>query len=112
MERFAKIVNGLKLLPIFVKSSILNVSLGSEYNFDYLEVCRNVTKTTFVDAWQKGCSKHVLLKANLIWEIYLALKLHLHWISSKTKMNQYTESKPEEKTLHVISNKFPFLHTS
>ena len=33
MVRFAKIVNGLKLLTIFAKSSILDVWLGSEYIF-------------------------------------------------------------------------------
>ena len=31
MERFAKIVNGLEPLPVFVKRSILDVWKGSQY---------------------------------------------------------------------------------
>ena len=35
MELFVKMVNGSKLLTIFVKNSILDTSDGSEYVFGY-----------------------------------------------------------------------------
>ena len=35
MEPFVKVVNGSKLLTIFVKNSILDTSDGSEYVFGY-----------------------------------------------------------------------------
>ena len=45
MELFAKTVNGIELLPILTKRSILDVSLGSEYLYDKIETKYSINLT-------------------------------------------------------------------
>ena len=77
MERFGKIVIGWKLLTIFAKCSILDVSQGSEYAFEERQWNRKQSNIILVD------------RCRFLWKLAKAitpgfLKIPGFYVSSKT----------------------------
>ena len=64
MKLFVKIVNGLKLLTIFVKSNLLDPRQGFEYSLKYSEIQWSFT-FRFNPVWEAKSTVGILIV--LIW---------------------------------------------